>query len=136
MSKVLPKISKYMSSTPHSINSESVISEAIEVMSKNHIRHLPVMKQGKIFGLVSDRDLKSVMAFAGANPGTIKVGDVCIDDPYITKPEALLNEVATEMASRKAGSALVIDNGKLVGIFTTTDACRALSEICETRFHN
>lgn len=135
MSKSLPKISKYMSVTPHAINSEAVISEAMEVMTKNKIRHLPVMKQGKIFGLISDRDVKSILAFAGTSPGTIKVGDICVDDPYITKPEALLNEVATEMASRKAGSALVLDNGKLVGIFTTTDACLALSDICESRFH-
>lgn len=133
--KSLPKISKYMTTTPQAINSESLISEAMEVMNKNHIRHLPVIKNGNVFGLVSDRDVKSIFAFAGANPKSIKVGDICTDSPYITKPEALLNEVATEMASRKVGSALVVDNGKLVGIFTATDACQALSDICSERFH-
>lgn len=135
MNKALPKISKYMSTTPHAVNSEAFLSEAMEMMNKNQIRHLPVIKNGKVFGLVSDRDIKSIFAFAGANPKTIKVGDVCVDDPYVTKPEALLNEVADEMVSRKVGSALVMDNGKLVGIFTATDACRALSEICQGRFH-
>lgn len=135
MSKVLPKISKYMTTTPHAINSESLLSEALEVMNKNHIRHLPVLKQGDVFGLISDRDVKSIFAFAGANPKTIKVGDICVDDPFITRPEAPLDEVASQMAARKVGSALVVDNGKLVGIFTATDACQALSEICNTRFH-
>lgn len=125
-----------MTTTPYAISSEALISEAMDVMSKNQVRHLPVMKKGNVFGLISDRDVKSIFAFAGANPKSIKVGDICVDDPYMTEPNALLNEVASEMANRKVGSALVIDNGKLVGIFTATDACQALSDICTSRFHN
>jgi acetoin utilization protein AcuB len=135
MSKSIPKISKYMTTTPHAINSEAALDEAMEVMHKNKIRHLPVIKAGKLFGLVSDRDVQSVMSFAGSNPKEIKVGDICTDQLYMTKPDAMLNEVASEMASKKFGSAIVVDNGKLVGIFTATDACQALSEICEARFH-
>lgn len=125
-----------MTTVPSAINYESSVYEAMEVMEKNKIRHLPIMKEKKVFGIISDRDVKSLFAFAGANPKTIKVGDVCTDQPYTTKPDALLNEVATEMAEQKFGSALVIDNGKLVGIFTATDACQALSDICQKRFHN
>lgn len=134
--KSIPKISKYMTTTPLAINSEAPLMEAIDAMNKHKIRHLPVIKAGKVFGLLSDRDLKSIMQYSGANPKSMKVGDVCTDEPFITRPEALLNEVASEMADKKFGSALVIDNGKLVGIFTATDACQALSEICEARFHS
>ena len=133
--KAIPKLSKYMTTTPVAINSEATLAEAMDVMSSKKIRHLPVMKGGKVFGLISDRDLKSVFAFAGANPKALHVGDVCTDQPYVTNPNALLNEVATEMAERKVGSAVVMDNGKLVGIFTATDACQALSDICNGRFH-
>lgn len=136
MSKTIPKLSKYMTTTPYAINVESTLSEAMEMMTDKKIRHLPVMKGGKVFGLISDRDLKSIFAFSGTNPKVLKVGDVCTDEPYLTKPEALLNEVASEMAARKVGSALIMDNGKLVGIFTATDACQALSDICESRFHS
>jgi acetoin utilization protein AcuB len=133
--KSVPKINKYMTTTPFAINSESTVNEAMEVMTNKEIRHLPVMKNGQIFGLISDRDLKSILAFAGANPKSIKVGDICTDEPYTTTPDAPINEVAEEMVNRKVGSAVVVDNGKLVGIFTATDACQALSEICSTRFH-
>ena len=136
MSKALPKISKYMTTTPLAINSESTVYEALQVMEKEKIRHLPVMKNQKVLGIISDRDIKSIFAFAGANPKIIKVGDICSDYPYMTQPDALINEVATEMAAKKFGSALVLDNGKLVGIFTATDACQALSDICQQRFHN
>jgi acetoin utilization protein AcuB len=136
MPKSTPKINKYMSTTPYAINSEAPVQEAMEMMNKHRIRHLPVMKQGKCFGLISDRDVKSIFAFAGTSPQSIKVGDVCVDEPYFTKPDAFLTEVATEMATRRVGSALVMDNEKLVGIFTATDACQALSDICNSRFHN
>lgn len=136
MSKMIPKISKYMTTTPDAIHFDATISEAMNVMEKHKIRHLPVMKDKSVFGLLSDRDVKSILAFAGANPKSIKVGEICSDKPFITRPEALLTEVATEMAEQKYGSALVVDNGKLVGIFTTTNACEALTDICNQRFHN
>ena len=136
MKKAIPKLTKYMTTTPFAINSESTLVEAMDVMNERHIRHLPVVKGNKVFGLVSDRDLKSIMAYAGANPKTLHVGDICVDEPYITHPDAPINEVAAEMVARKIGSAVVVDNGKLVGIFTATDACQALSDICEARFHS
>lgn len=135
MSKAMPHISKYMTTTPNAIDAEATLVEAMDFMHEHKIRHLPVTKNSKVFGILSERDLKSILAFAGVNPKTIKVGDMCSDTPYITKPEALLNEVVSEMAAQKFGSALIVDNGQLVGIFTTTDACQALSEICEQRFH-
>lgn len=135
MSKVIPKISKYMTTSPDAINFDSTIVEAMNVMEKHNIRHLPVIKNNSVFGLLSDRDVKSILAFAGTNPKTIKVGEICTDKPFITKPEALLTDVVAEMASQKFGSALVVDNGKLVGIFTTTNVCEALTDICNQRFH-
>lgn len=131
MEKATPKISQYMTITSSAIDSEATIYEALQMMEKNKIRHLPVIKEKKVFGLLSDRDVKSVFSFAGADPKKLHVGDVCGDIPYITKPEALLSEVANEMATQKIGSALILNHGKLVGIFTATDACQALSEICE-----
>jgi acetoin utilization protein AcuB len=120
-----------LKTTPYAINSEATLVEAEEIMKKHKVRHLPVVKEGKTCGLISDRDLKSVMAFHGANPKEMRVWDFCMDEPYMTKPDASLDSVATEMAERKMGSALVLDNGKLVGIFTATDACKALADICK-----
>lgn len=134
--KAIPKLTKYMTTTPFAISSEATVVEAMDVMRDKHIKHLPVMKEGRVFGLVSDRDLKSVLAFAGANPKSIRVGEVCTDEPYVAKPDSAINEVALEMVTRNVGSAIVVDNDKLVGIFTATDACQALSDICQARFHS
>ena len=52
---------------------------------------------------------------------------------YAVGPDAPLDEVAGEMAGHKYGSAVVLQNGKVVGIFTTVDACRALQELLHGR---
>jgi acetoin utilization protein AcuB len=52
---------------------------------------------------------------------------------YAVHPESPLDEVASEMASKKYGSAVVLQNGKVVGIVTTVDLCRALAELLHGR---
>lgn len=130
--KSIPPVRKYMSTTPVAINAESTVEEAMKQMSRHGVRHLPVFN-GKTYGIVSDRDLKYATSLAGFNPRDAKLRDVCEDQPYVTRPDAPVNEVGAELADRKVGSALVMDNGHLVGIFTTTDACRALDDICQNR---
>ena len=135
MSKAEPVIQKYMTYVPHAIDASKTLKEAEEVMLLHNIRHLPVMKGGEISGLISDRDIKMAAGIMGSSPNLVIVDDICREHPYQVSPDAKLHEVATEMASKRYGSALVVQNGKLVGIFTTVDACRALSEIIQTRFH-
>jgi acetoin utilization protein AcuB len=52
---------------------------------------------------------------------------------YAVSPNTPLDEVATTKAEQKYGSALVVQNEHIVGIFTTVDACRALAELLGTR---
>jgi acetoin utilization protein AcuB len=131
MKRVSPAIQKYMSYTPMAVNFNSSLEEAITVMAKNQIRHLPVIKGDQYLGILSDRDIKQALSYAGADARLIKAGDISDNHPFITGPEAKLSEVSARMANEKIGSVLILDNNKLVGIFTTTDACKALSEICE-----
>lgn len=134
--KTIPQIQKYMTTTPVAINAESTVDEAMKVMQKHEIRHLPVViVDGKRYGIISDRDIKYAMSLAGFDSRTTKVKDICEEVPYVTSPKALISDVSSELAEKKVGSALIIDNGHLVGIFTTTDACRALSDICNNRLH-
>lgn len=130
--KAIPQIQKYMTTAPLSINGNATLAEAVDMMKKKDIRHLPVVL-GEKFGVVSDRDLKFAMSLSGVNPKTSLVKDICDDSPYLTNPAASLSAVSSELATRKVGSALVVDNGHLVGIFTTTDACQALADLCEGR---
>ncbi len=136
MSKAEPTIQKFMTYQPQSIGQDKTVQEAQKVMKESQIRHLPVTgENGKLLGIVSDRDVKMALGLVDANPKLLLVKDICHDHPYQVSPEAPLHEVAEEMATHRYGSALVVQNGKLVGIFTTVDVCKALAEILQTRFH-
>ena len=133
--KAIPQIQKYMTTTPYVINAESTIEEADKVMKKHNIRHLPVVVvEGQKYGILSDRDVKYAMSLAGFDVRHALVKDIYEEVPYITKPTTLISDVSAELAERKVGSALIMDNGHLVGIFTTTDVCRALNDLCHTRW--
>ena len=135
MSKSEPIVKKYMSPQPYFIEESDTLEKARDLMSKHQVRHLPVMKQGKVFGIVSDRDIKMACSIIGSDPSKMKVADMCHEHPFVTHPETLLHEAAAEMAEKRYGSAIVVQNGELVGILTTVDICRALAEVLQTRFH-
>lgn len=133
MSKAIPPIQKYMTMIPKSIGFDRPLSHALETMHELRVRHLPVLKGGKLVGVLSDRDIKMVLGFDGTDAKTMTVEEAYSTDPYFTTPAAPVNEVARQMADKKYGCAIVMDNDKLVGIFTETDALRALAELFETR---
>jgi len=133
MSKVIPAVQKYMTTVPKTIGSDRPLDQAINVMRDLNIRHLPVLQAGRLVGILTDRDVKLVLGFENADATKIKVEEAYTPNPYFTSPEAPLNEVVSEMASHKYGCALIVDNNKLVGIFTEIDAYKALGELLETR---
>ncbi len=134
--KPIPTVQKFMTLVPKSIGCDQTIAQASDFMRKLHLRHLPVLKAGNLVGILTDRDINLVNSFKDVDATKMTVEEAYTANPYFTKPTAPLNEVVAEMAANKYGCALVVDNGKLVGIFTEIDAYKALSELLETRLKN
>jgi len=133
--KAIPKIMKFMTTSPHTVNASLSLAQAEKMMQEHRIRHLPVLQGGKLIGIVSDRDLKMVMAFKDVDPNKVTVEEACTFDPITVSPEAPLDEVVSLMAEKRIGSVLVVDNHKLVGIYTWVDGLKAMHEILHQRFH-
>jgi acetoin utilization protein AcuB len=133
MSKPIPPVSKFMTTTPISVSSDVMLDEAATLMAKHSIRHLPVVNAGKLVGVLTDRDVKFVESFRDVDPKRLPVERTMMAEPYQVTPDTLLDEVAFTMAEQRYGSAVVVQNGHVVGIFTAVDACRCLSELLETR---
>ncbi|HRG95180.1 MAG TPA: CBS domain-containing protein [Polyangiaceae bacterium] len=133
MSKPVPPIHKYMSTSPHTIGAEQTIAMAAKVMAEHRIRHLPVLHGGKVVGMLSQRDVSVIETLKDVDPNVVTVEDAMSGSPYITDAETPLTVVAAEMAEHKYGSAIVMQANHVVGVFTTVDACRVLAEIFETR---
>ena len=122
-----------MTTTPHSVGREQTLAIAQGLMNEHQIRHLPVMAEGQLVGILSDRDLKLAMSLRGVDPELCKVGEIANEEAFLVKPDSKLDEVARLMAEKKIGSVLVVDHHRLVGIFTTTDALSALGDLLNTR---
>lgn len=133
MSKPIPTIQKFMTTSPHSIGVEQPLSRAHTMMREHGIRHLPVLHGGKLLGMLTERDLRLVESLAGVDPTKVKVEDAMSNVVYSVGPETPLDEVVATMGEHKYGSAVVMQNDKVVGIFTTVDVCRALADLLQTR---
>jgi len=133
MSKPIPTIQKHMTTSPHSIGLEQTLARAHAVMREHGIRHLPVLHGQKLMGLVTERDLRLVESLPDVDPTKVSVEEAMSTVVYSVGPDQPLDEVVATMAEHKYGSAVVMQNGKVVGIFTTVDVCRALAELLHSR---
>src|SRR5262245_39233431 len=122
-------VGRYMTEVRHQLAPGDTLVKAKELMQANAIRHLPVLKDSKVVGMLTLGDLYVMEAIVAADPEKTTVESAMSRELYLVEPEQPLAEVAGEMALRHVGSALVLKNGELTGIFTTTDACRVLGEI-------
>lgn len=134
--KRIPTIKTVMTPFPFSIEASDDIAEARRRMEEHGIRHLPVLVDGEPIGILSNRDLEraeAAMAVAG-DPRPARVGDVCRFPAYAVQLDEPLDNVLVHMATERVGSALVLRGEKIVGIFTTTDACRLFAEFLRRDF--
>jgi acetoin utilization protein AcuB len=118
-----------MTPTPYTIGSEQKLSLAHQKMSAHHLRHLPVLRAGKLVGILTQRDLYFLQSMAGVDVNLDVIADAMTPDVYTTTPDATLRDVAHDMAKHKYGCAVVMDHGEVIGIFTITDALRHLSDV-------
>lgn len=126
--KTMPHVRKFMTPMPHTIEKGIPLKKALEEMRLHAVRHLPVLDEHGLVGILTDRDVKLAASFNGATE--MVAGDVMTPDLYVVVPDAPLDQVVFEMAEHKYGCAVVRqENGKVVGIFTATDGLRVLGEV-------
>lgn len=125
-----------MTPFPYSIGVDASLRHAHEMMVEHGVRHLPVLNARELVGVVSDRDLKRALdPELGLPPrDELFVRDVYVPEPMAVDDATPLDEVLEQMASAHIGSVLVTKHGRLVGIFTATDACRVYCTHLRTLF--
>jgi acetoin utilization protein AcuB len=120
-------VREYMTAPAEVIDSGSSLAEAYRRMTERGIRHLPVIdSRGALVGVLSDREVYLAKRERGIDPREVTVDETMARSPYSVSPDAPLEEVAAVMARRKFGSAVVVDQGRVVGLLSATDALRAL----------
>lgn len=125
----IPCISDYMTPSPHTIGEDIGLNEAIHRMREFQIRHLPVLRAGKLVGILSDRDVKLALS-VHPEATNLKVGDIMTEDAYTVTVDTPLDEATEVMCRHRYGCTIVVDrNRKIVGVFTEVDALKVLTSL-------
>lgn len=132
----IPSIQTVMTPFPYSVDADAPLRMARQMMIQHEVRHLPVIRAGRLAGVLTDRDLKRALdPSLGLPPkNELLVDDAMVHDAYVVETTESLDRVLLEMADSHIGSALVVKGAKLVGIFTATDACREFGEHLRDEF--
>ncbi|MDH3669752.1 MAG: CBS domain-containing protein [Gammaproteobacteria bacterium] len=128
--KRIPLIKSVMTAFPYYVDIDASIQVAITIMADHDIRHLPVKSGEELVGVVTDRDIKQASDSALGLPSEVdlRVKDVSVRETYVVDLNERLDNVLLNMAEKHIGCAIVVRDSRLVGIFTTVDACRVFGE--------
>lgn len=128
-------VEEIMSEQPHAIEATESVREAMHRLMAQDIRHLPVLDDGVLVGMLSDRDLRSIASEAL----TAEVGDqlaqpvseVMTSDPITVLPETEVGEAIDLMIEHKVGALPVVAEDRLVGILSYIDVLRVAKSALE-----
>lgn len=110
----------------HVMQAHEPMAKAYGLMWAHRIRHVPVMSDGRVVGVVSEADLQFARALRDIDPGTMPVQWVMTPRPCVVDAEASLLEVAQVMEQNRHNAVVVVRGSEVLGVFTVVDALRAL----------
>ncbi|QGP93502.1 Inosine-5'-monophosphate dehydrogenase [Neomoorella glycerini] len=128
----------HMSPNPITVTRETSVLDALELMKKHKIRRLPVVQDGRLVGLVTERDILRVSPSPASTLSAFEVNylvakmtvkDAMIKRPITVPPDMTIEEAALLMREHKIDNLLVMEKEKLVGIITQTDLFEALIKL-------
>jgi CBS domain-containing protein len=131
-------VKEIMMGSPVTLGPEDTLDLANDVISLGRIRHIPVVEDGRVVGLLSQRDLIGAAAnqifglrqrSTSALLKTILIKDVMKKRVITVEPHTKIKAVAQLMADKKIGCVPVVSEGALVGLVTTTDILRYVEEL-------
>jgi acetoin utilization protein AcuB len=129
-------VSDWMTKKPITIEEDASVIEAIHLLKEKNIRRLPVMKKGRLVGLVTEKMLFGYMPAKATSLdqwelhyllSKTPVKAAMNAKPHTLAPDTPIAEAAKLLHDRKLNGILVVDgNGDLMGLLTTTNALEAL----------
>ena len=135
-------VGERMKSPVITVRPDMSLIDALTLMKQEHIRRTPVVKDGKLVGIVSEKDLLN----ASPSPATslsvyemnyllskLQIKDVMTKDVLTVTEDTPIEEAARIMADNKIGSMPVVRDGRIVGMITETDLFKMLLELMGAR---
>lgn len=130
-------VKDHMTSKVITVSSNASLWKAWEMMQTHHIRHLPVVEQRRLVGMLTDRDVRQLMPSSLSPPeelerfrawgNQVKVSDVMSRKLFLVTPQTPTQEALRIMLERRVGCTPVLRGSTLVGILTTRDLLWAMA---------
>jgi acetoin utilization protein AcuB len=117
------QVSQIMSTKIVTISPDKQVGQALKLMQKHDIRHLPVMTKNRMVGWITSRDLREVLLASMLEE--IKVGDVMVQAPISVSPDTDVEEAARLIHEHKIGGMPVVEGDRLRGVITMQDLISA-----------
>ncbi|HEV8724577.1 MAG TPA: CBS domain-containing protein [Candidatus Binatia bacterium] len=126
-----------MTQNPTTLDRNETLDLAESIMNLGRVRHMPVVEDGKVIGILSQRDLfRSALITSlgfgrkttGALMKTIKIKEIMTEKVVTISPDASVKEAARQMMEKKIGCLPVLEGDRLVGIVTETDMLQYVVE--------
>lgn len=127
-----------MTANPYTVSPDATVAETLELMREKEIRRVPVVKNGKLVGIITERKLLEVSPSPATSLSIFeinyllsktKIDSIMSKDVVTVSPDSLLEEAAVKMREFDIGGLPVLEDGKLVGIITETDVFDSFIEI-------
>jgi len=112
-------VATWMSSPVHTVVPGTLAADAVALLRRHGIRHLPVLEGDRVIGVVTDRDLRGTAA-------ETPVGTIMSRPATLVAPRTEIDRAARLLFDQRIGCLPVVEDGRLVGILTQTDALSAL----------
>ncbi len=118
-------VGKRMSGKVVTLTPDDYLSTAQSSMWKGGFRRLPVLQDERLVGIITDRDLRENLGRLDRT----RIGEAMTDNPLTVTPETTLEEAAQTLLKNKIGGLPVVEDGKLIGIITTSDILQAFLDV-------
>jgi CBS domain-containing protein len=120
----MEQVRDVMTQNPTSCNPSATVVDAAKVMASEDVGSVPVVKDGRLAGVVTDRDIVVRVLAEGRDPNSTTVGEIASSDLETVSPDDDLNTALRKMASSKVRRLPVVDGDELVGIVAQADVAR------------
>jgi acetoin utilization protein AcuB len=117
------RVSQIMTKDTVTISPDKRVGQALKLMQKQNIRHLPVVQDQRMVGWITSRDLREVLLASMLEK--ITVGDVMVQAPITVTPDTSVEEAARLVYEHKIGGMPVMEGDRLVGVITMLDLIHA-----------
>lgn len=120
----MEQVRDVMTQNPTSCDPSVTVVDAAKVMASEDVGSVPVVKDGRLAGVVTDRDIVVRVLAEGRDPNSTTVGEIASSDLETVSPDDDLNTALRKMASAKVRRLPVVDGDELVGIVAQADVAR------------